>query len=79
MVAQGKLTVPLVVTDATKPDTLRVEARGSDFRFFVNGAEVGRYDAQGFHSSGDVGMFTETIDETKAHVHFDSILVTRLD
>ncbi len=79
VVAQGKLTVPIVVTDATKPDTLRVEARGSDFRFFVNGTEVGRYDAQGFHPSGDVGMFTETIDETKAHVHFDSILVTRLD
>ena len=79
VVAQGKLTVPLVVTDATKPDTLRVEARRSDFRFFVNGAEVGRYGAGGLHPSGDVGMFAETIDETKAHVHFDSILVTRLD
>lgn len=78
VVAEGPLTVPVRTTDAAHTDSLRVEAVGSTFTMYVNGSVVGTYDTHGYHLTGDIGMFVESLDETKAHVHFDSILVTRM-
>ena len=78
IVASG--TLPTVaVTDSARPDAVKVIANGSDFTLVVNGTEVGHYDTHGYHLSGDVGMYAETLDQPLVHVHFDSILVTQLD
>ncbi len=78
VVAEGPLPA-VTVTDSARPDAVKVVANGSDFTLLVNGAEVGHYDTHGYHLSGDVGMYAETLDEPLVHVHFDSILVTQLD
>jgi hypothetical protein len=63
--------------DPTKPDTLRVDAIGRHLTFFVNGRQVGTWDTRNYHLSGDIGFFVETLTETRAHVHFDDLEVTR--
>ncbi|MCI0576417.1 MAG: SUMF1/EgtB/PvdO family nonheme iron enzyme [Chloroflexi bacterium] len=58
-------------------DRLFVIANGPELTFFVNGALVSRvYDAD--YSSGHVGFMVETLDETYAHVHYDTITVWSL-
>jgi hypothetical protein len=64
--------------DARSPDVLRLEMRGDQLDLFINGAWLVTYDTRGYHLTGDVGFFVETFDETKAHVHFESLDVGRL-
>lgn len=55
-------------------DTLRVDAQGSEFVFHINEEVVGRVsDAE--YSSGEVGFFVQTFDESRAHIHYDSLVV----
>jgi formylglycine-generating enzyme required for sulfatase activity len=75
-VVGGTLPAPLRVTDAAKPDLIRVETRGTKLDLFVNDQKVGQYDTGGYHMSGDIGFYVETLDETKAHVHFDKFVVS---
>jgi molecular chaperone DnaK len=75
-VTGGTLPTPLRVTDAAKPDTIRVETRGTKLDLFVNDQRVGQYDTGGYHMTGDIGFYVETLDETKAHVHFDKFVVS---
>lgn len=63
--------------DPTKPDTLRVRAVGRRISLFVNGKRVGGFDTRGFHPTGDIGFYNETLTETRAHVHFSDIEVRR--
>jgi formylglycine-generating enzyme required for sulfatase activity len=58
-------------------DTLRVEARGSDFTFFINGQDVAHI-ADSDYSNGEVGFFVETFDESLAHIHYDSLMIQEI-
>jgi len=58
-------------------ERLFVIANGPEYTFFVNGELVSRvYDTE--YNSGNLGFIVETLDETYAHIHFDSITVWEL-
>ncbi len=52
-------------------NTLRVDVLEGDMVFYVNGLQVGRA-FDNTYSSGDVGVFVETIGEGGLRVHFDN-------
>jgi hypothetical protein len=55
-------------------ERLFIIANGPEFTFFVNGELVSRvYDPE--YDGGNLGFIVETLDETFAHIHFDSIIV----
>ena len=58
-------------------DTLRVDASGNAFSFSVNGRLITTL-TDSTYTNGDFGFFVETFDETRAHVHFDSLTVLQL-
>jgi LysM repeat protein len=61
----------------TTRERLFIIANGPEFTFFVNGELVSRvYDRE--YDGGNLGFIVETLDETYAHVHFDSIIVWEL-
>ncbi len=58
-------------------DRLFVIANGTELTFFVNGRLVSRiYDAD--YTRGHLGFIVETLDETYAHIHFDSVTAWQL-
>ncbi len=59
-----------------KTDDLRVDAVGPDFTFFINGRNVAHV-SDADYASGDVGFVVETIDETLAHIHYDSLVISK--
>jgi hypothetical protein len=55
-------------------NTLRVDAKGPDFTFYINGQLVSRVkDAD--YASGEVGFFVQTFDSPRAHLHYDSLVI----
>jgi hypothetical protein len=55
-------------------DTLRVDAKGPDFTFHINGRLVSRVkDAD--YVSGEVGFFVQTFDSPRAHIHYGSLVI----
>jgi hypothetical protein len=55
-------------------DTLRVDAKGPDFTFYINGRLVSRVkDAN--YISGEMGFFVQTFDSPRAHLHYDSLVI----
>ena len=62
---------------ADTADSLRVDASGNTFSFFVNGRIVTSL-TDNSYGSGDLGFFVETFDEVRAHVHYDSLSVLNL-
>ncbi|MAT96127.1 MAG: hypothetical protein CL608_03205 [Anaerolineaceae bacterium] len=59
-------------------DTLRVDASGSTFSFFVNGRIITTL-TDSSYSSGDFGFYVETFDETRAHIHYDALTVLEIN
>jgi formylglycine-generating enzyme required for sulfatase activity len=59
-------------------DVLRVDGAGSDFLFSINGRIVS-YLQDGDYAAGELGFIVETLDETRAHIHYDSLLVTQAE
>jgi hypothetical protein len=58
-------------------DNLRVDAKGSEFAFFINGRSVAQV-SDPEYTKGDVGFFVAALDETLAHVHYDSLTISKL-
>ncbi len=58
-------------------DTLRVDASGSTFSFFIDGRIITTF-TDNSYSNGDFGFYVETFDETRAHVHYDALTVLEL-
>lgn len=54
---------------------LRVETSGPVMTFYVNGIEVGRVSDPSL-TSGDIGLFVETLGEPGVRVEFDNFIVT---
>jgi formylglycine-generating enzyme required for sulfatase activity len=61
-----------------KTDKLRVDAKGSDFIFQINDEVVTRV-SDPEYTSGEVGFYVETLDETLAHLHYDSLIVREVE
>ncbi len=57
-------------------DTLRVDAKGSEFTFHINGRIVSEVNDPDF-ASGQVGFFVETLDVPQAHIHYDSMVIRK--
>lgn len=62
----------------TAADTLRVEAVGPEFTFYINDQVVAQVHDPDY-TSGDVGFFVEAFDETLAHIHYDSLTIQEID
>lgn len=76
MLASGSVE-GLQGSSADTADSLRVDANGSDFSFFVNGRIITTL-TDSSYSSGDFGFYVETFDESRAHIHYDSLTVLAL-
>jgi sulfatase modifying factor 1 len=60
-----------------RSDTLRIDAAGSSFTFHVNGRVVSQItDAE--YEGGEIALYTETFDSSRAHIHFDTLTVQKL-
>lgn len=57
-----------------KTDTLAVNANGPNFSFQINGQPVADI-SDSTYTSGEVGFFVQTADETLAHIHYDELTV----
>jgi len=55
-------------------ETLRVEAYGSTFVMFINGRFID-WISDPDYTSGEVGLFVETLDSLDAIIRFDSIII----
>jgi hypothetical protein len=55
-------------------DTLRVDANGPAFTFYVNGRRVTQV-VDAAYATGAVGFFVETFDSPRAHIHYDSLAI----
>jgi formylglycine-generating enzyme required for sulfatase activity len=66
------------LTGLTTVDKLRVDASGPNFIYSINDqvfAQVNDPD----YASGDVGFFVENLDETLAHIHYDSFTIQEVE
>jgi hypothetical protein len=59
-------------------DTLRVDAEGENFAFYINGQFVTLV-SDADYVDGEVGFFVENFDEPMAHIHYDTLTVTEVD
>jgi hypothetical protein len=59
-------------------DTLRVDADGENFAFYINGQFVTLV-SDGDYADGEVGFFVENFDEALSHVHYDTLAVREVD
>lgn len=59
-------------------DTLRVDATESEFTFHINDRLIGQV-SDSDYTSGEVGFFVETFDASRAHIHYDSLMVREVE
>ena len=59
-------------------DDLRVDAVGSSFTFSINGRDVAHV-SDADYTSGDVGFYVETLDESLVRIHYDSLTIRKPD
>jgi formylglycine-generating enzyme required for sulfatase activity/tRNA A-37 threonylcarbamoyl transferase component Bud32 len=64
----------IVGLTAGQEDTLRVDANGSDFTFFLNNQSVAQLKDSSY-VTGAIGFMVETFDESLAHIHYDSLTI----
>ena len=60
-------------------DTLRVDASGADFTFYINSDQATTRIHDSDYASGGVGFFVQTLDEPLAHIHFDSLTIREVE
>ncbi len=71
-------TIDTLSNSTDHPDRLRVDASGNKFLFSINGELITvLHDAS--YSSGDIGFYVETFDESRAHVHYDLVQAQVID
>jgi hypothetical protein len=66
------------INELDTDDTLRVDAQGSNFIFHINDEVVGQV-TDSDYASGEVGFYVETFDTTNAHIHFDNLIIRKLE
>jgi hypothetical protein len=58
-------------------DLLRVDALGSNFLLHINDHNVGSV-TDDTYPSGEIGLFAETLDSPKVHIHYDTFTIRKL-
>ena len=66
------------IHELDKDDTLRVDAQGSDFVFHINDEIVGKA-TDSDYASGEIGFYVESFDAINAHIHFDNLVIRKLE
>jgi SH3 domain-containing protein len=61
-----------------KDDTLRVDAQGSNFIFHINDEVVSQLSDPDY-PSGEIGFYVESFDSANTHIHFDNLVIRKLD
>ena len=62
----------------TAEDTLRVDAKGSNFFFHINDQAIGQVgDAD--YANGEVGFLVETLDSPRAHIHYGTTTIREVE
>ena len=59
-------------------DTLRVDAQGSNFVFHINDEVVSQLSDPDY-ASGEIGFYVESFDSANTHIHFDNLVIRKLD
>jgi Bacterial SH3 domain len=62
------------IHDADVDDSLRVDAKGSDFYFHINDQLVGQV-TDSDYASGEIGFYVESFDSPHTHIHFDDLTI----
>jgi Bacterial SH3 domain len=62
------------IHDADIDDSLRVDAKGSDFYFHINDQLVGQV-TDSDYASGEIGFYVESFDSPNTHIHFDDFTI----
>ncbi len=75
LVNGGWFQTSAVQQGLNQPNYLRVVAEGPNLVFFVNGIEIGRFTDTSL-TTGDIGLFVETLGEPGAQVQFDDFIFT---
>ena len=57
-------------------DTLAVNAQGPAMTFYVNHQQVSQVNDEEY-ADGELGFYVETFDSSKAHIHYDSLVIRR--
>ena len=71
-------TIETLTNSADKPDSLRVDASGSNLLFSINGELISVLNDSSY-ANGDIGFFVETFDESRAHIHYDVVQAQAID
>ena len=62
----------------TAEDTLRVDAKGSNFFFHINDQAVGQV-SDADYANGEVGFLVETLDSPRAHIHYGTTTIREVE
>ena len=65
------------IHDRDAADLLRIDAAGSNFLLHINDHIVGQATDDAY-SSGEVGLYAESIDSPKIHIHYDTFTIRDL-
>ena len=57
-------------------DNLRINAFGPALTFFLNGKQVSQLNDAAY-TGGEIGLYVETFDSPKTHIHFHSLIVRK--
>ena len=59
-------------------DALRVDVQGSNFTFHINDEVVSQLSDPDY-ASGEIGFYVESFDSANTHIHFDNLVIRKLD
>ena len=59
-------------------DALRVDAQDSQFIFHINDEVVSQV-SDSDYASGEIGFYVESFDSADTHIHFDNLVIRKLD
>jgi hypothetical protein len=59
-------------------DKLRVDARGEDLFFYINGHPVAQVSDPDY-ASGELGFYVETYDNPQVHIHYDLLTIQDIE
>ena len=66
------------IHDPDTADILRVDAEGSNFVFHINDEVVGQV-SDADYAKGEIGFYVESFDAKNAHIHFDNLVIRKLE
>ncbi len=73
--AEGEITT--LQNSADAPDLLRADLSGNTLFFYINGELITQL-TDSSYSNGEIGFFVQTLDEERAHVHYDDFLAQKI-